>query len=352
MTLQEVGAWVNGFIRLCFAEKWLFLKVWVPVVTLTIVYVMGSTPEYAASTKILPYKSERSMLGGLSGLAGLAGINLPTGGNQVLTSDLYPEVVGTFTFRSELAATPLRFTDGTRTYQHHFEQVQRPSLMDKVEYWTIGIPYRLRQKLRGPQPTQPQVFDSTMVRHTELYLDLIEGMGERISVYYDRKTTMLTITAKMPDPVAAAALAKATADQLMRVIIDFESRKASDQAEFLEQQQQKAEARYKSAQRAQALNQDRSRGTVYASDQLEQQRLASEFTLAFDLYRTITQQLEAARVKQQEDTPVLTVIEEAVIPNRAVFPRKTWSVMLMFVLSTVLTMGYLLVRGQSRATDL
>jgi uncharacterized protein involved in exopolysaccharide biosynthesis len=327
---------IGAFIRLCLSNKWTYVKFWVPTLLVTAIYVFGSTVEYTATTKILPYKSDRSMLGGLSGLAGLAGINLGgAGGSQVLSSDLYPDVVNSFSFRNELAQTPLKFEDGERSYQVHFETVQQTSLVDRISAYTIGLPRMALTKLRGKKPLPELVIDSTTVRYSELYMELIGAMDERLSVYYDRKTTVLTITAKMPDPVAAAELARATAAQLTRVIATYESRKASEQARFLKRQQQRVEERYRNARLALAEYQNKNRGTVFATDQIEGQVLQGEFTLAFDLYRSITQQLEASLVKEQEDTPVLTILEPAVIPVKPVEPKKSFSLIVAFLLSSI-----------------
>lgn len=337
ISIPELIDQTGAFIRLCFSNKWTYVKFWVPTIALTAFYVFGSTVEYTATTKILPYKSsDRSMLGGLSGLAGLAGINLGgMGGSQVLSSELYPDVVNSFSFRNELAQTPLKFENGERSYRTHFETVQQSSLVEQVSAYTIGLPRMALTKLRGKRPVPEQMIDSTTIRYSELYLDLIGAMDERLSVYYDRKTTVLTITAKMPDPVAAADLARITGEQLTKVIASYESRKASEQAGFLTRQQQKVEDRYRRAQRALAEYENKNRGTIFATDKIEGQVLQSEFTLASDLYRSITQQLEASLVKVQEDTPVLTILEPAVIPVRATEPKRSFSLIVAFIFSTL-----------------
>lgn len=336
ISIPELFDRMAEFTRLCWRRKWTYVAFWVPTLALTTVYVFGTTVEYAATTKILPYKSDRSMLGGLSGLAGLAGINLGgAGGNQVLSSDLYPDVVNSFAFRNELAQKPLKFEQGEHSYKTYFESVHPASLMDRIQANTLGIPRTLLNQVRGKKPLPELVIDSTTVRYSELYLELIGGMDERLSVYYDRKTTVLSIKAKMPDPVAAAELARATGEQLTRMIATYESRKASEQARFLSRQQQQAEERYRKAQRALAEYQNKNRGTVYATDQIEGQVLQGEFTLAFDLYRTITQQLEAAMVKKQEDTPVLTILEAPVIPVKPVEPKRSFSLIVAFLFSTL-----------------
>jgi uncharacterized protein involved in exopolysaccharide biosynthesis len=49
---------------------------------------------------------------------------------------------------------------------------------------------------------------------------------------------------------------------------------------------------------------------------IEQDRLKNEQSLAYNVYSTLAQQVEKARLKVQEQTPCVTVIEPARVPVR------------------------------------
>ena len=102
----------------------------------------GSTPEFSASTRLIPYSSMGGVGGGeLSGLAGLAGIRLPAGGagQAVITADLYPDLVATFDFRSAVASAPLAFSDrdSPLTATAFFTDEHKLGLVDLVVRYTL-----------------------------------------------------------------------------------------------------------------------------------------------------------------------------------------------------------------------
>lgn len=306
---------------------WRSLAVTVPMGLLV---AFGSTPEYTASTKILPYRSTGSSTSGLSGLAGLAGIRLPAGASDpTITADLYPEVAKTLDFRIAVAETPIRFSsvrEPISTVQY-FRDVSRSSLADLVRKYTVGLPSLVVSAIR-PSPKPIVLPDSVgrraLLAHYDLnYLRIVQGLGQRLTVDINRKTAIITIEGTMPDAYAAADLVKAASERLMERIIDFESRKAGEQRLFVEEEQKRARERFEQAQRQLATFTDRNRGTLSATAQIEAQRLQSEYNLAFELYRQFSTEREQSRIKQNQDTPVFTVLEQVVVPNSRTSPRRS-----------------------------
>lgn len=108
----------------------------------------------------------------------------------------------------------------------------------------------------------------------------------------------------------------------MSRLIEYESNKAAEQLRFIEEQAAQSKQRLDRVQREMALLSDRSRGTVSATAQLESQRLQREYNLAFDVYRQFATELEQARIKKAQDTPVFTVLEHVVVPDTRSSPRR------------------------------
>ena len=54
----------------------------------------------------------------------------------------------------------------------------------------------------------------------------------------------------------------------------------------------------------------------------EQERLKNEMELAYTVYTQVSGQLQMARAKVQEITPVYTVVQPATVPLRAAKPNK------------------------------
>jgi len=105
-----------------------------------------------------------------------------------------------------------------------------------------------------------------------------------------------------------------------------------------------AKARLDRVQREQALLSDRSRSTVSATAQLEFQRLEREYSLAFDVYRQFATELEQARIKKSQDTPVFTVLERVVVPTRSSTPSAGMVILVGALLGTVIGVGIISAR--------
>ncbi|MHB1097287.1 MAG: hypothetical protein ACYC3F_14070 [Gemmatimonadaceae bacterium] len=320
---------ILAFAMLAWIERryvWRCLTVTVP---LGLLVAFGSTAEYTASTKILPYRFTGASASGLSGLAGLAGIRLPAGASDpTITADLYPDVANTVDFRISVAETPLRFTTLAQPIStvRYFQDVSEGSVLDVVNNFTIGLPGKILQVIR-PAPKPLVVPDSSgrspLAYYSREYLKVVDGLRQRLTVNIDRKTAIITIVGTMPDAYAAADLVKVASERLMERIIDYESRKAGEQRRFVEEEQRRARDRFEQAQRQLATFTDRNRGTLSATAQIEAQRLQSEYNLAFELYRQFSTEREQSRIKQNQDTPVFTVLEQVVVPNSRSRPRRS-----------------------------
>jgi uncharacterized protein involved in exopolysaccharide biosynthesis len=138
----------------------------------------------------------------------------------------------------------------------------------------------------------------------------------------DRKTSVITINGTMPDPYAAADLVRVTSSRLMEEIIKYESRKAGEQFMFVNQQYGQAKNRYERAQREIALFADQNRSLMSAVSRINQERLQREYDISFEMYQQFSRDLEQARMKMNQDTPVFTVLERVSVPNDRVSPRR------------------------------
>jgi len=98
---------------------------------------------------------------------------------------------------------------------------------------------------------------------------------------------------------------------LTTYIIDYRTQKAKTDLKFVEDRHAEAEERYVRAQRTLAGYKDRNKNIILALAQTSEQNLQAEYNLAFNIYNTLSQQLEQAKMKVQERTPVFKVVEPA-----------------------------------------
>ncbi len=308
-----------------------------------LIIAFGSPVEYAASMRLLPYRGGGGSAG-LSGLAGLAGIRLPNGANdQTITADLYPEVAKSLDFLIPVAETPLRFSTLDRQVStiEYLRDIRRPSVIEVIASYSIGLPRRLlsianpAQDNEVEQPKGPleTVAERLVVRqYDQSYLYLLETLSTRLSVSSNKKTAIITISARMPDRYAAADLVRVSADRLMKRIIEYESRRAGESFRFVNEQYMQANVRYERAQRDLATFSDRNRTLMSATAQIERDRLQRDYDIAFEVYQEVSRELEQARIKMNQDTPVFTVLDQVTVPNTRTSPnRKSIMVFSLFL---------------------
>lgn len=349
ISLAEIFARAKGFGRSIRSNWRLLLLPMCIALTAGLALSFGSTPEYSARTRLVPYRSGGGGApGSLSGLAGLAGIRLSPGGGgeSVITTNIYPDLAATLEFREAVATTPLAFAgrDSLLTSAAFFTYERHLGPLETVASYTIGLPGVIVSNLRPRtaadtnhvRPGAPRRFDPAFER-------IVVGIGERISVSSDKKSGIVTISATMPDPVAAADLVRATSERLTETIISFEVRKADEELRFIEEQSASSKARYDTAQRALAAFADRNRILGTATAQIERDRLSREVESAFELYQQFSREREQARIKRNQDTPVFAVLQPVTVPNQRSSPNRR-AIMLVCLVAGLFVGGFRVAR--------
>lgn len=348
VSLADIADDASAILRRIVRGRRLFVLPLTLTLAVGLIFAFGVTREYSAATKLVPYGATGSVAG-LSGLAGLAGLRLPAGAGleRVISTDLYPEVAKTLDFRLSVAEAPLLFssTPERMSAVEFFSEKYRKSVVEIIVQYTIGLPGLVLGALgreSSPAGNYSVPPSAAGLRQLERdYRKLIEAIGDRVSVSFDKKTGVIAISATMPDPVAAADLVRVSSEQLMSAVVGFEVRKAEEQLLFLESRLAEAQSRYEEAQRRVAAFADRNRVLVSAVAQLERSKLEREAEMAFELYQQLGREREQAKIRRSQDTPVFSVLETVTVPNRASKPRR------MAVLALSLFVGIVL--GSIRA---
>ena len=318
---------------------------------LAIAYSIRS--EFSSSTRILPYRSAPASTS-IAGLAGLAGIRLPgVGSDQTITADLYPILARTVDFRIAVAETPVRFfADSTAVTSIRWLKDHRtaPARVGVAVGRAIGA---ISRALSTAPPNDTTVvvgaLGDTLRRFDREYADLLEEFEERLVVSYDKKSSVITISSAMPSAIAATDVVEVAADRLMKRIIDFEAHKAAEQLRFIEEQYHRVEGTYRQAQRNLAEFTDRNRTLVGPLAQIERDRLQRDFNIAFEVFQQVSLELERARLKKNEDTPVFATIESAVVPIRRSSPNRP--LMLLVAMALGLAAGVVRIELRRRPID-
>jgi uncharacterized protein involved in exopolysaccharide biosynthesis len=267
---------------------------------------------------------------------GLLGINVNEN-EEALTPELYPDIIKTYPFLIELLSQKINESkyDSVITVSDYLKLYTKPSLVGRI----TGFPGKLFRFLKGNSGMKGSQIkkihnDSLPFRLTQSQYNIANSLSNCINAekLSSKLNNTLVISVDLQDPQVAAQLNNLVVKSLQYYIINYRTQKAKVDLEFVLNRHFEAEIRYLKAQQALANYQDQHNNIILASSRIEQERLQREYTLAFNIYNSLSQQLEQSKMKVQENTPVFTVINPALVPLQKSKPRIISSIITIFLL--------------------
>ncbi|WP_320113075.1 Wzz/FepE/Etk N-terminal domain-containing protein [Draconibacterium orientale] len=322
------------------------------IITVAIFMVLGVavallTPkEYTASTTVVPQISDNSTkLGGLSSLAAMAGFNLNdmTGGNTQLSPMVYPQILNSVPFQLELMNTPFRFPgqqDSISIYTYYTE-LKETGFLEGLKKYTIGLPFVIIKAIKGDNiPANVKETNNNYFILTKEQDEVREMLSEKINLDVNDKDGFLTLSASTLDAELAAQVTQKALQMLQRYITSYKIEKASAQLNFIEERYNDNKKEFEKAQAALAEFRDKNKNVTSALARTQEERLQSDYQLAFEVYSGLAQQLEQARIQVKEDTPVFSVLKPVTVPLEDNASGLTTLIIYTF-LGTVIALGWI-----------
>src|SRR5712692_2904236 len=172
----------------------------------------------------------------------------------------------------------------------------------------------------------------------------IRRLAKDISQRVDRRTGIVTLSVNSRYPKLAAAVANRMVELLNKFNLERLQSQSRERRRFAGERKDEAERELRQAEAEQLRFLQSNRR--YADSPLlsfEQNRLARQVQLRQEVFQTLTREYEEARIAEVRDTPVLTIVDPAVPPDRRSGPRRSLILLLaMFAAaSSVLAWVYL-----------
>ncbi len=298
---------------------------WCGIGALVGIVVAFSIPkEYSVTVKLAPEMSNgKQSLGGLGDLAAMAGFNVGGGASSdAVSPTLYPDIVESVPFATELFDVQVADKKGklqTTVYEYLTENVRRPwwnavlSAPFRFIGWTVSL-------FKDDEDASSREVDP--FRLTPKESEVVKSLNERVTCMVDKKSSVISLTVTMQDPLIAATLTDTVMNNLQNYITEYRTNKARHDLDFTQKLYDEAQAAYYAAQSKYARYMDANQNVVLRSVRTEQERLQNEMTLNYNLYNQMAQQLQLAKAKVQESTPAYVVLQPATVPLRAAKPSK------------------------------
>jgi len=260
-------------------------------------------PTFTATASFVPeMRSEGGLPGGLGALAGQLGISL--GGEASQSPRFYAEVT------------------------------KSRGILDRLLLSRYADPRTGRQV--GDSTTLLTILRSGGRNGVDTLERGAKKLAALIAVGVDAQTNIVTLKVQSQYPELAAAVA----NKLVAYLNDFNTLSRQSQArerrKFTEQRVAAGEQELRDAEEALKRFYQANR-SWQQSPQLvfEEGQIRRQVDLRQELYRTLRREYETARIQEVNDTPVITVIDEAVVPQRKSGPTKRLWAVVAFVVSGV-----------------
>ena len=284
--------------------------------------------EYESTVVLAPESTSGNSLTGLSSLASFAGINLhDIQSNDALYPELYPQIIESTVFLSDLYNMQVSSSDGeiNTTLYEYIAKKQRMPWWEHI----ILIPLKIKAMLT-PKKTVVAGGDDenvTYYYYSEQQFSVINKLRKMVWTSVDVGNDVITINVVMQDAKIAAQVADKVAFLLQEYVTNYRTKKAQQDYMYSEKLLADAEKNYHEKQAEYAKYMDSHMlGTLKMKYKAEEERLMNEAQLAFNIYNQLAQQKEITKAKVQENTPVYTVMQPAVVPQLPVAPRKMFIV--------------------------
>ncbi len=317
-----------------------------------------STPQYKVQASILPEIQQRA--GGSSDLlrqlAGRTGLRLSAEGYEALRPDLYPRVLSSTPFFYSLLDKEIETSELSEpiTVQAYVEGHMRGNpVLGFARRYTIGLPRTVlgwvRSVGRSKEPPPDIVAALPAIPAiTRAEYSAIGALRGRIQSDMDMQAWVISVSAEFPDPLAAAHIAELAVQYLNDYVVEYKTEKAKKDLLFIEERYKEKQAEFFEAQQRLARFQDANRNIVSAAVRTEEQRLQHQYTLAFGLYNELAARLEDARIRVQEETPVLKMLEPVQVPRERSRPKRARIMVMYTMVGGVLGVGYVFGRREVR----
>ena len=327
--------------------------------TVAVFFVIGvlvallSPVEYESETILLPEVQEEGisagMAGGLlkqfGGLAGLAGLGSAEMG--VISPQLYPEILKSTPFLLHVMEQPVYFAneDTTVTVYQYFDEIKSPSFFGLVAEYTIGLPGKIKKALSGEEEVDIVRNEDGKIKLTQSQKTIAEALIDRIEVELDEEMGTITVEAKMPDPEAAASLAKLTKEYLTKYVTNYRVNKSKVDLDFIQARYEEAKERFEVTQARLASFRDRNVVLTTARSRSKEEQLTNEYQLAFNVYNGLAEQLEQAKIAVQEKMPVFEVLEPVKVPIEKSEPRRSIIILAALFIGFCIAITFIVFRG-------
>lgn len=325
---------IMALLKKFWDKRILILQITLVFFVIGLFVALFSPKQFTAQRVFVPQTGKSASVSKYAGLAAMAGISLDMGSSDATISPMvYPHLLKNVDFQRELMHTPIHFEgydEPIVLFDYYTDKKYKKfNLLSSIKKYTIGLPGVILTAIRGNDEDKPAKAlpaggegDAKLNSFTLKEYRIAKMLGKCISLSVDQKQGYVTLTANMPEAVAATELCNSVYVLLKKYVSSYKTVKAQSDLEFVEDQCEEAKKDYEAKQRRYAYYVDSHRGIASASAKVEEQRLQADMQLAQQLYSELATNVMTSRIKVKEETVSFSDLAPASVPVQKTKPKR------------------------------
>ena len=321
------------------ANKWRIIIITIVVTCIGVIYVISLPRGYTANSQIVAEKTQGSTLstgGMLGGLADLGG-GLSEGG---ITIELAPSIVRSIPFLLEFEDVPV-------SMYYPIDQ-QTPTSMPLYEYlsdyqrspwWSISSSKKQSQISDQDDPLKLVPYALTPAQ--TIFIQRVQGI---FSVTTEKKSNVMSLSVSTQDPLVSVILVDSLAAKLQQYLTEYQIQRARQELAQSITIAETTRNRYYQAQNEYTKLMDMNKNLTSLSARAKQDRAYNDMNIALQAYTSAAAQVEMARTKLLENTPVYTLLEPPLLDTSASSPNRKLVAIVSFLIGLFLGIGSVLIK--------
>jgi len=293
-------------------------------------FAIGIPRQYKVESKIAPELSLRSS--SLTSLASLTGVGMSSmlsGNNDAILPSVYPDIISSTPFLVDILESKVDCDSTLLSYMKY----------DMPKFWfysVIGFPRMIVGKIKDAFDND-ELTDNSCLSRIDTYrltreqAAICKRLQNSIKVDVNKKNFVVTITVILPDKEVAAKVSCLIIENLKAYVTEYRTQKSIQYAKYLEVVADAAHEDYINAQIKYSEYLDRNQNVLLKSNLVVGQDLQNQVNLRYQLYSSLTTELQQARTKISQETPVFAEIVPPTVPTKSANSRKKIAVVFAFM---------------------
>lgn len=277
------------------------------ITVIALVYALVATPMYSSYVSIYPSLEDSSMssaLGDFQGIASAIGISMDGAGPLTF---YIPDIVNSRMLRKSVVLS-------TWTAEHYSAPV------GLITYWEIDDPTKITKRILR---FVTGIFSKKKVDPQRRYTEnAMSELGSRISIR-EEDSGLTTIIVSMEEPQLASDIANFIANEIKTYIREEQGKQSKKYREFIEGRLSESKSELsKSEEELTSFRKEHPIALDTPERQLDRGRMMRNIEVNQEVYITLRQQHELARIEELRETTAINILDEAEPPVKHSAPRR------------------------------